>query len=220
MGHVSIKKAERLYWLGRYAERALSTSRAMVNCYDVMMDQGQAVYEPLLEKLGFPACLEEKEKFLKNMITSPRETSGIFYSLERANDNAMILRDELGTETTAYIQLSCNLIPKLFSEKCRISDLQKIIDMLLAFWGSVDDAVYDSETRALLKVGKFTERIAFAQRTEEAGEVTAQSRKRLLFYISQIDQEHPDSLELQVMLLAKENPEMESLNKKIVSLIQ
>lgn len=220
MGHVSIRKAERLYWLGRYTERALLTSRVITECYDLMLDHEQQDYEPILLRLGFGESSYNKEDFLKKMISSTEKQNAIFYSLEKANENSMLLRDEIGSETTAYIQMVCNLIRKLFHDRCRISDLQKVIDMLLAFWGSVDDAIHDQETRSMIKAGKFTERLAFAQRMGEDSQVIDESRKRLLLYISQIDQDHEDSQELQEMLENTENPEMEVINKKIVSLIQ
>ena len=40
MGTISLEHSSRLYWLGRYTERAFTTLDALQALYDKMLDQG------------------------------------------------------------------------------------------------------------------------------------------------------------------------------------
>ena len=44
MGIISIEKADRLFWLGRYAERVLTTLVAFFDFYDEMIDGDEKAY--------------------------------------------------------------------------------------------------------------------------------------------------------------------------------
>ena len=77
-----------------------------------------------------------------------------------ANDSAIVLREEIKSETLSYVQLSLCLIQKAADRKeTNITNLQPITDYLLAFWCSIDERVVDDRIRCLLKMGKLVENI-------------------------------------------------------------
>lgn len=77
-----------------------------------------------------------------------------------ANDNAIVLREEIMSETLSYIQLSlCHIRKSAEKGDPNITDLQPITDYLLAFWGSIDERVFDERIRNFLKIGRLVENI-------------------------------------------------------------
>ena len=77
----------------------------------------------------------------------------------RAYDNAVVLREELGSETLSYIQLAIYDMNKAKTSEAPILQFQKISDNILAFWGMVDDSIAREKVRNIIKSGKRIERI-------------------------------------------------------------
>ena len=86
--------------------------------------------------------------------------SSIIDESERANDNAMVLREELMSETLSYIQLSrCEMQRNAEKQNDNIAELQPVTDYLLAFWGSVDERIPNLYAINILKAGRLVENI-------------------------------------------------------------
>lgn len=79
--------------------------------------------------------------------------------MRRAYDNAIELREEIGSEALAYVQLTCYAMNRAAESPAPMNEFQKAADNILAFWGCIDDQVEDESTRSLLKIGKRVERI-------------------------------------------------------------
>ena len=77
----------------------------------------------------------------------------------RAYDNAVILREFLGTETLSYIQLAVYAMQKAKLGRETLVDLMRVADYILAFWGSIDDELDDETARNIIKAGKRLERL-------------------------------------------------------------
>ena len=69
------------------------------------------------------------------------------------------MRDYIGTETMAYIQLAIDDIKKAEKSNSPIVDLMLVIDHILAFWGCVNDIIDDEQIRNIIKLGKGVERL-------------------------------------------------------------
>ena len=69
------------------------------------------------------------------------------------------MRDYIGTETMAYIQLAIDDMKTARREDTYLADLLLVIDHILAFWGCVNDLIYDEQTRNIIKLGKGIERL-------------------------------------------------------------
>ena len=80
-------------------------------------------------------------------------------NLTRAYDNAIELRDEIGSEVISYIQLAIYEMNKARISKAPLIEMQKVMDNILAFWGIADDSIDSEYARNILKAGKRIERI-------------------------------------------------------------
>ena len=160
MGAVSVEKADRLFWLGRYSERVLTTLTTYFEFYDEMIDGDGEAYRRFCEKIAIPDVYKSKESFQQRYLFDRGDPNSIISNMERAFDNAVVMRGELGTYTLAYIQMALDVLK---GENGRadapVYDLQQVIDYLNAFWGCMDDQVEDEVCRNIIKCGKYLERL-------------------------------------------------------------
>ena len=159
MGIISLEQKNRLYWLGRYTERVYTTIRLYSRCYDEMIDDIGENYESFCRMLDIPNIYQDKDDFNKRYPFDEEDTNSIYSNLVRAYDNAIVLREEIGSETLSYIQLAMYDMNKAQISRAPLMELQNVVDNLLAFWGIADDYI-DSETiRNIIKTGKRLERL-------------------------------------------------------------
>lgn len=77
----------------------------------------------------------------------------------RAFDNAVVMRKEISTETLSYIQLALDEFERCKESSSPIVKLQKVMDYIFAFWGSVDDNVLEENFRNVMKAARYIERV-------------------------------------------------------------
>lgn len=159
MGIISVEKADRLYWLGRYTERVFTTIKFFFDTYDEMIDADEVAYINYCKRLNIPDVYGSKAAFSRNYLFDENDPNSVYSNLLRAYDNAIMVRDELGTVTLSYLELSINLMRKYGSSGRPVYDFQPIIDFLYAFWGAMDDCMEDEECRNIVKVGRYQERL-------------------------------------------------------------
>lgn len=159
MGIITIEKSDNLFWLGRYTERVHTTLKYYIEATDLMIDQDPDYYAVLCRKIGIPDVYGSREQFLTAYPFDTSDPNSIISNLYRAYDNAIVMRDYIGTETMAYIQLALDDIKTAEREETFLADLMLVIDHILAFWGCVNDLIYDEQTRNIIKLGKGVERI-------------------------------------------------------------
>lgn len=163
MGVKSVEHIDRLYWLGRYSERVYTTIKLYGKRFDSMIEEAdqEAVedYGEFCRSLDIPNVYESAEDFRRKYPFGKEDPNSIYSNLQRAYDNAIELRDEIGSETLAYIQLAVYELNKAAVSDAPMMEFQNILDDILAFWGIVDDWIEDEETRNIIKVGKRVERI-------------------------------------------------------------
>lgn len=159
MGTISIEKMNHLFWLGRYTERVYTTLRLFDQCYDIMIDKDAFAYDTYCKRLTIPNIYSDREQFADSYLFEEENPDSIYANLERAFDNAVVLREELSSTVLAYIQMSLDILKAARGSIAPLMELQKIMDYLLAFWGSVDDFVESEESRNLMKCGKYVERL-------------------------------------------------------------
>lgn len=187
MGTISITQAEKLYWLGRYAERAYTLIGLLVRYYDRMLDADAAAYRYYCEKLGIPDDFHDKMDFTRRILSDVQNPVSIAYSLDQANGNAMILRDRLATETISYIQSAYNAVCRNFQSDLSITAIRDVQSLLLAFWGAVDDMILVDNVRDFIKAGKYTERVDLYTRFEMPPEALAAAKRRLSRSLAHLD---------------------------------
>ena len=154
---VSSAKANRLYWLGRYAERVYLTLHMLRKHCDLMIDEDKDAYITFCTLMGIENKYTSADDFTKRYLFDLSNPESVINMLERVKDNAMMLREEILTETLCYIELSIAHMNKPDVQSCGIEGLQRITDYMLAFWGSIDERIVDNQIRHSIKFGKFIE---------------------------------------------------------------
>lgn len=153
-------KANHLFWLGRYAERVYISLHLLRRCYDKMIDGDPRDYEAYYKKLDLNSDDTGSEAYQLAQLYDPNNACSLLSGLERANDNAIVLREEITSESLSYIQMSLAQIKSCAAAREKnITALQPVTDYLLAFFGSIDERVLDDRIRTFIKMGKLIENI-------------------------------------------------------------
>ena len=139
MGNNTLEKSNNLLWLGRYTERVHTTLKYYIEATDRMVDRDPDYYAIFCEKVGIPDIYGSREAFWTQYPFDTDDPNSIFSNLYRAYDNAIVMRDYIGTETMAYIQLAIDDMKTARREDTYLADLMLVIDHILAFWGCVND---------------------------------------------------------------------------------
>lgn len=135
MGVISVEQTDRLYWLGRYAERVYTTMKLYFRTYDTMIDAGED-YDRFCRALEIPNIYTSKEDFISRYSFDEEDVNSLMSNLKRAYDNAVVLREEIGTEALAYIQLAVYAMQRAEDSQAPLIEFQKVVDNLMALTGS------------------------------------------------------------------------------------
>jgi len=168
MPTISPAKANHLYWLGRYAERVSAQLHFLRYYYDLCLDEGHE--DALLQycgKLSLTDCSPDRDLFLVQHLFSTH-SGCLRHTLNCLNDNSIVLREELTTNTIAYVNLCVATLKHSDHKKdLNINSLQPISDYILAFWGSVHQHVTNQASLDMLFIGKHIEYIDMYARFDE-----------------------------------------------------
>ncbi|MGM9572687.1 MAG: alpha-E domain-containing protein [bacterium] len=159
MGIISLEKINCLFWLGRYSERVFTTLKAFGQYYDKMIDYDADAYKEFCAALNIPDIYLYKEDFIYRYLFEKENPDSICSNMNRAFDNAVILRDEITSETLAYIQMALDVMKVNHQATAPVLALLPVLDYLYAFWGSVEDNVLNDEARYIMKCGRYIERL-------------------------------------------------------------
>lgn len=159
MGIITLEHMDELYWLGRYSERVYTTIRLYFTSYDKLIDFSEFSYADFCRQIEIPDVYGSAEEFRTRYAFDETDVNSIISNLNRAYDNAIILREEIGSETLSYIQLALYAMQKAKVSHAPLIELQRVIDNILAFWGIADDSIDSEQVRNIIKAGKRVERI-------------------------------------------------------------
>lgn len=159
MGVISVEQTNRLFWLGRYSERVYTTLRLYSNSFDSMIDKKVYDYQDFCRMIDIPDIYGSKESFKESYPFDESNPDSILSNLNRAYDNAIVLREEIGSETLSYIQLAIYDMNKAKISRSPLIEMQRVSDNILAFWGIADDIIESEQVRNIIKIGKRIERI-------------------------------------------------------------
>lgn len=171
MGIISIKSTDNLFWLGRYVERVFTTLKMFTECYDLLIDTDENAYIGFLNKLGIPNTYAYKQDFITNFLFDETNPNSVLSTMLSAYDNAVVMRNEISSETMSYIQLAVNAMHRGKESTAPMLKLQEVFDCIFAFWGSADDYVESETTRNILKFGRSVERIDLYTRFSQPPEL-------------------------------------------------
>lgn len=159
MSHISYERANELFWLGRYVERVYTTVDEFFKGYDRMIDETDESYPDYCRRVSIPNVYADKQDFLHNYPFDDSNPDSIISNLNRAYDNAVVMRDDIGTDTLSYIQLAIYDMRKAALTNAPLVGLLTVKDDIFAFWGCLDDKVASQSERSIVKTGRRVERV-------------------------------------------------------------
>ena len=116
-------------------------------------------YTEYLGYFGIADIYESSRDFIRSFLYDENDPHSAAYSLERAYDNGIVLREEISTASLSFLQMAKDtLIRSQSSTNTRLS-LLPLEDILYGFWGSVNEHIYDDEIRNIIYIGKTIERL-------------------------------------------------------------
>ena len=166
MGIISVEQVDHLYWLGRYTERVYTTLKIYSESFDRMIDEQEDSYQKYCDSIDIPNIYESKADFLKRYPFDSEISDSIISNLNRAYDNAIVLRETIGSDALSYVQLSIYAMNNAAKSDSPLIELQQVMDDILSFWGIVDDQIDADQIRNIIKAGKRIERIDLYARLE------------------------------------------------------
>ena len=185
MGAQRLSKENRLYWLGRYTERTFMTIEFMEKAFDESLDGEPFDYVDWCERMQIPCIYEDVHEFLNTYLFDADNPNSAITSLNRAFENAVMLRNVITSQTLAYLQMAKNIMDSASVSGAPMLDLQDVCDYLMAFKGCVDERVNDESDRMTIKCGFTVERIDILLRLDyrtdelekEFGRLTSRLRR-------------------------------------------
>ena len=170
MDTMSVSKASRLFWLGRYYERVATTLAYLWSWYDKMIDGSPIDYAAFCSALEIDCAYENAEDFMRRYVFDRNNPESLRACADAMLGNGMMLRETIGSRTLAYLELAVNALESGKDSANPTLPLQRVIDWIMAFRGSYDDRIDDENVRNIIKCGAGVERLSLylrlAWRTE------------------------------------------------------
>ncbi len=213
MDIITVDKCDHLFWLGRYTERVHTTLKYFFKSMDMMIDSDPELYAGFCRKIGIPNVYGSKENFMKSYPFDESDPNSIISNLNRAYDNAIVMRDYIGTETMAYIQLAIDDIHNAEKGNAKIPDLMLSNDHILAFWGCVNDIIDNEQVRNIIKLGKGLERLDLYLSLEQPENDIKKEYKRMKQFLAKSKMRYDESIIYTIDNMLSEN-ELNYLNIK------
>ena len=190
MSILSFGNSERLFWLGRYSERVYTGIREL---------SGRSVERK---------CFDQSNP------------ESLYCSLIYAYDNAIVLRDEIGSEAFSYIQMAVYEMNSAKKSPAPMLNLQKVNDNIAAFWGMADDVISDENVRGIIKLGKRIERVDLYARGNAGNDEIRREVTRLTYRIEKTGLHYnPETLSALNELAEEENINRPEVVRKVESLV-
>lgn len=160
MGVISLEHSDKLFWLGRYSVRVFTGLESVLNYYDNMIDGDVVLYKKYLENLGIEDTFKDGKEFLQSFLYDENNVNSIAYSLNRAYDNGIVLREHISTNALSYLQLAMDTLRNSANSDTALRySLIPLKDNMFAFWGCVDNYMISDEANTILRLGKSIERL-------------------------------------------------------------
>lgn len=117
MGVISVEHSDRLFWLGRYTERVFTTLKTLEKQYDSMIDTNPMKYTEFLNIFGLDDIYGNMQNFVASFLFDKNNSHSVAYSLEKAYDNGIVLRENISSKALSFLQLAKDTLKKLLIRK-------------------------------------------------------------------------------------------------------
>lgn len=134
-----------------------------------MIDEPGDSYQAFCDSIDIPNIYTSREDFLKRYPFDDSNPDSIISNLNRAYDNAIVLRESIGSEALSYIQLAIYDMNKAAASQSPLIEMQYLLDHILSFWGIADDEIDSEQVRNMIKAGKRMERVDLYARLKLSG---------------------------------------------------
>ncbi|MFR9651170.1 MAG: alpha-E domain-containing protein [Rikenellaceae bacterium] len=159
---ITADKANRLFWLGRYAQRVYISLHLLRRYYDKVIDGDIANLKEYYDCLGVDSDGQDEAsvEFQLSQLYDIKNGCSIATSLNEAMSNGIVLRRDITSESLSYVEMSRTLLNECSSvQESNITHLQPVTDYMLAFFGSIEERVFDDSIRNFLRLGRLIESI-------------------------------------------------------------
>lgn len=184
---ISAVKANRLFWLGRYEERVYITLHLLRKCHDKMIDGELEDYWPIWQKLDTTGAYQTIEEFTFGIMYDDTNPSTVMAAQTKAMDNAILLREDILSETLSYLEMSLALLKECRKKQEKnVICLQPVIDWSLAFWGSAQQRLQNHKALYIMSIGRNVENMDMLLRFDYSYERVALAYDSLKRYCKQM----------------------------------
>ena len=180
MGPVTLSKQNRLFWLGRYAERVYVTVQFLMQAYDRLLDSAPMDYADFCRRLGAENVYRNAEDFCRRYLFDSSQPCSARSSMEALLGNGMVLRETISSPTLSYLQMAESAMEMASRSEAPAVELQWVLDDIMAFRGSFDEAVDHEGVRNITKTGGTVERLSLMLRLGWQTDRLRQEMRKLL----------------------------------------
>lgn len=162
--------------LGRYA-----------TCHDKMIDGELEDYWPIWQKLDTTGAYQTIEEFTFGIMYDDTNPSTVMAAQTKAMDNAILLREDILSETLSYLEMSLALLKECRKKQEKnVICLQPVIDWSLAFWGSAQQRLQNHKALYIMSIGRNVENMDMLLRFNYSYERVALAYDSLKRYCKQM----------------------------------
>lgn len=181
--------AERLYWLGRYVERAENTARLVAVNNNLMLDlprSAEHVWESLLvilatgERFRARYNAVSERNVIRWLVADEDNPGSLVSSLHAARENARTVREVMPSESWELINdlhwAALDGAEAALARKSRPAYLDRIVLKSQQFAGMLQNSMSHREPYLFIQLGVMLERMDMSSRIVDVGVSSAQQR--------------------------------------------
>ena len=117
------------------------------------------------------------------MMYDETNPASVMSAQTRAMDNAILLREEIMSETLSYLEMSVALMKRCRDkQETNVMLLQPVIDWSLAFWGAAEQRLLNHKALYIMMTGRNVENLDMLLRFEYSYERVAQAYDSVKHY--------------------------------------
>ncbi len=180
MDTVSLSKNNRLFWLGRYAERVYRGVVTIHTVQDQLLDGESVELDKLRCQLDMEVQFATVEEFFIRYAYDRTLPESIMSSMDCMLGNGMVLREVLGSQTLSYLQMAQSALEAAEQSKSCGVQLQWVLDDIMAFRGSYGEYIVSEAIRNTIRCGASVERISSMLRFGGADKELVQESQKLI----------------------------------------